>query len=69
MHDLRHTFATIMLNGGEDLVAVQRFLGHGKVSFTADLYVGARSECAEASGAPLRRPTQSQRRDWLIRRC
>ncbi|MFN0072268.1 MAG: tyrosine-type recombinase/integrase [Chloroflexota bacterium] len=40
MHDLRHTFATIMLDGGEDLVAVQRSLGHSKVSITADLYTG-----------------------------
>ncbi len=40
MHDLRHTFATIMLDSGDDLVAVQRSLGHSKVSITADLYVG-----------------------------
>ena len=36
----RHTFATTMLDGGEDLIAVQRSLGHSKVSITADLYVG-----------------------------
>ena len=30
MHDLRHTFATIMLDGGEDLVTVQRSLGHAR---------------------------------------
>lgn len=40
MHDLRYTFATIMLDGGEDLVAVQRSLAHSKVSITADLYTG-----------------------------
>jgi integrase len=40
MHDLRHTFATIMLANGEDLVAVQRSLGHSRVNMTADLYIG-----------------------------
>jgi integrase len=29
-----------MLDNGEDLVAVQRSLGHSRVNITADLYVG-----------------------------
>ena len=40
MHDLRRTFATVMLDAGEDLIAVQRTLGHSRVNMTADLYTG-----------------------------
>ncbi len=40
MHDLRHTFATLMLDDGGDLVALQRNLGHSRLNVTADLYVG-----------------------------
>jgi integrase len=40
VHDLRHTFATVMHDGGEDLLAVQRSLGHSKLSITSNLYVG-----------------------------
>jgi integrase len=40
MHDLRHNKGTVMANEGEDLVVIQRTLGHAKSSITADLYVG-----------------------------
>lgn len=40
MHDLRHSKGTLMANEGEDLVVIQRTLGHAKLSITADLYVG-----------------------------
>jgi integrase len=40
MHDLRHSKGTLMANEGEDLVVIQRTLGHAKSSITADLYVG-----------------------------
>ena len=40
MHDLRHSKGTVMANEGEDLVVIQRTLGHAKSSITADLYVG-----------------------------
>ena len=40
MHDLRHTKGTLMVDEGEDLVVVQRTLGHARQSITADLYVG-----------------------------
>lgn len=39
-HDLRHTKGTLMVDEGEDLVVVQRTLGHARQSITADLYVG-----------------------------
>lgn len=40
MHDLRHSKGTLMANEGEDLMVIQRTLGHAKLSITADLYVG-----------------------------
>jgi len=39
MHDLRHTKGTLMIDEGEELVVVQRTLGHARQSITADLYV------------------------------
>ena len=40
MHDLRHSKGTLMADEGEDLVVIQKTLGHAKSSITADLYIG-----------------------------
>jgi integrase len=34
-HDLRHTFATRLVRAGVDIVTVQHFLGHSKITMTA----------------------------------
>lgn len=38
LHDLRHTFATIVLNQGENPENLRALLGHAKTSTTLDLY-------------------------------
>lgn len=37
-HDLRHCYATLLLEHGEELAVVSRTLGHADLSTTADIY-------------------------------
>ena len=37
-HDLRHTFATMMIGSGCDVQTVASYLGHTSVSMTLDIY-------------------------------
>ncbi len=38
-HDLRHAFAVLSLQAGDDIKTVQENLGHHSASFTMDTYV------------------------------
>ena len=58
MHDLRHSKGTVMANEGEDLVVIQRTLGHAKSSITADLYVGKVPKALPERRRPLGRPAR-----------
>ncbi len=44
VHDLRHTYATLLSEAGCDLVDVQHALGHSSYHLTADTYTHARKE-------------------------
>jgi integrase len=37
-HDLRHTYASLLLQSGSDLKTVSTALGHSSVAITADTY-------------------------------
>lgn len=37
-HDLRHTFASLLILAGEDILRVSEFLGHAKAGFTLNTY-------------------------------
>lgn len=52
-HELRHTAATLLLNGGADLTATSKMLGHRHVSTTLDHYSHALPATAKSLSAIL----------------
>ncbi|MFI3173412.1 MAG: tyrosine-type recombinase/integrase, partial [Eubacteriales bacterium] len=38
VHDLRHTFASILINEGESMKVIQELLGHSTITTTMDIY-------------------------------
>lgn len=37
-HDLRHTFASLLINNGESIKVIQELLGHSSITTTMDIY-------------------------------
>ena len=37
-HDLRHTYASLLIDQGENVVYIQKQLGHSKPTVTLDIY-------------------------------
>ena len=54
-HDLRHGYATLMLEAGEELAVVSRSLGHANLSTTADVYSHVTPAMRERSAARMER--------------
>jgi integrase len=52
-HDLRHTFASLMISNGEDIVRVSRLMGHATASFTLNVYSHMLPREHDASGDRL----------------
>lgn len=52
-HDLRHTFAVISLQEGDDIKTVQANLGHATASFTLDVYGHVSEKMKQNSAARM----------------
>ncbi|MEW5989728.1 MAG: site-specific integrase [Chloroflexota bacterium] len=52
-HDLRHAYATLMLEAGEELAIVSRTLGHADLSTTADVYAHLTPAMLDRSAARM----------------
>jgi integrase len=52
-HDLRHAYATLMIEDGEELAVVSRSLGHADLSTTADVYAHLTNRMQERAAARM----------------
>ena len=59
VHDLRHTFAVLSLQNGDDVKTVQDNLGHATAAFTLDVYGHASKRMKEESAARMQNYIES----------
>ena len=53
VHDLRHTFAVLSLQNGDDVKTVQTNLGHATAAFTLDVYGHVSERMKDESAARM----------------
>jgi integrase len=52
-HDLRHAYATLLLEDGEELGVISRTLGHSQIATTADIYAHVTPAMLERTAARM----------------
>ncbi|MDD7175570.1 MAG: tyrosine-type recombinase/integrase [Clostridiales bacterium] len=54
-HDMRHTFAVLSLQNGDDIKTVQANVGHATAAFTLDVYGHASQKMQKDSADRMQR--------------
>lgn len=52
-HDMRHAFATLLLEAGEELAVISKMLGHADYSTTVDVYSHLSAERSKVAAARI----------------
>lgn len=70
LHDLRHSYASLLLQDGAPMIYVKEQLGHSSINVTVDLYghvrPGANREAVDRLAAVTRGPDVSQNFDFSL---
>jgi integrase len=64
-HDLRHTAASLAVQAGANVKAVQRMLGHASAAMTLDVYAGLFGDDLDAVAERLDEAAANARADYL----
>ena len=64
-HDLRHTAASLAVQAGANVKAVQRMLGHASAAMTLDVYAGLFGDDLDALADRLDEAAARARADYL----
>ena len=58
-HDLRHTYAVMAIQSGDDIKTVQENLGHATAAFTLDVYGHVTAQMKKASADRMEQKIQA----------
>jgi integrase len=64
-HDLRHTAASLAVQAGANVKAVQRMLGHASAAMTLDVYAGLFGDDLDDVAERLDEAAERARADWM----